>query len=46
MTRQAQAARKWGLPQQTIAAWERGTRNPAGLYKEKLERILRRALGV
>jgi DNA-binding transcriptional regulator YiaG len=39
---QAQAARQWGFSQQTLNAWEIGLRNPAGLYRKKLERILRR----
>jgi DNA-binding transcriptional regulator YiaG len=39
---QAQAARKWGFPKQTISAWERGRRTPAGLYEAKLQRILKR----
>jgi DNA-binding XRE family transcriptional regulator len=42
---QATAARKWGFRKQTLSAWEKGIRNPAGLYKEKLERVLRRVLG-
>ena len=37
---QAAAARKWGFSQATLSAWENGTRNLAGLYKEKLEPIL------
>jgi DNA-binding XRE family transcriptional regulator len=39
---QAAVARKWGLPKQTIWAWENGTRTPSGLYKEKIEKILRK----
>jgi len=39
---QSQAARKWGFPKQTISAWEKGLRNPAGLYLKKLERVLKR----
>ena len=37
-----QAARGWGFSQRTLGSWEQGVRNPAGLYREKLERILRR----
>jgi len=39
---QRQAARKWGFTQAALNAWEKGTRNPAGLYQKKLERILGR----
>jgi DNA-binding transcriptional regulator YiaG len=42
---QAQAARKWGFAKQTIQAWEQGMRNPAGLYRAKLECILKRIEG-
>jgi DNA-binding transcriptional regulator YiaG len=42
---QPQASIKWGFAFSTLSAWERGTRNPQGLYKEKLEKILSR-LGV
>jgi DNA-binding transcriptional regulator YiaG len=40
---QSQAARKWGFPKQTINAWEKGIRNPVGLYLKKLERVLKRS---
>jgi DNA-binding transcriptional regulator YiaG len=39
---QSAAAAKWGFAVQTLNAWECGTRNPAGLYREKLEEILER----
>lgn len=42
---QRAAAKRWGFPQTTLRYWEEGKRNPAGLYKEKLERVLRRVLG-
>jgi DNA-binding transcriptional regulator YiaG len=42
---QRAAAREWGFTQATLRAWESGDRKPAGLYKEKLERVLRRVLG-
>ena len=35
-----QAAKQWGFAQSTLAAWESGNRNPAGLYREKLESLL------
>lgn len=40
---QSQAAKKWGLSKHTLQAWEQGSRNPAGLYLEKLEKILKAA---
>jgi ribosome-binding protein aMBF1 (putative translation factor) len=41
---QAALGRKWGLPKQTISAWENGTRTPSGLYRRELERMLKRSL--
>jgi ribosome-binding protein aMBF1 (putative translation factor) len=40
---QSALARKWGFPKQTICAWESGFRTPHGLYREKLERLLKRS---
>jgi DNA-binding transcriptional regulator YiaG len=42
---QRAAARLWRFPQTTLRYWEEGERTPAGLYKQKLERVLRRVLG-
>lgn len=39
------AAKEWGFAQQTLGAWEKGIRNPAGLYREKLEKILQQIEG-
>jgi DNA-binding transcriptional regulator YiaG len=39
---QKKAAKAWGFNAVTIQAWEKGRRQPAGLYKQKLERILRK----
>jgi DNA-binding transcriptional regulator YiaG len=39
---QAEAAKEWGFDLGTFQAWEQEYRNPAGLYREKLERILKR----
>jgi DNA-binding transcriptional regulator YiaG len=39
---QAAFARQWGIPKQTISAWETGFRSPHGLYREKLQHILGR----
>ena len=40
---QREAARQWGFTQATLNAWEKGARNPAGLYLKKLERVLKRS---
>ena len=40
---QREAARKWRFAQTTLSSWESGTRIPAGLYLERLERILKRS---
>ena len=37
---QAQAAKEWGFDLGTLQAWEQEYRNPAGLYREKLEGVL------
>lgn len=39
---QPSAARAWGFSLETLRSWEQGERNPAGLYKAKLEKILKR----
>jgi ribosome-binding protein aMBF1 (putative translation factor) len=39
---QSEAARKWGFSYGLMSMWESGKRNPSGLYREKLERFLRR----
>lgn len=39
--KQREAARLWGFSHSTLQAWENGNRNPAGLYREKLEEVLR-----
>jgi DNA-binding transcriptional regulator YiaG len=39
---QIQAARAWGFSLETLRSWEQGERNPAGLYRAKLEKVLRR----
>ena len=40
---QSQAAKAWKLSKPTLQSWEQGTRNPAGLYLEKIESILKKA---
>jgi DNA-binding transcriptional regulator YiaG len=37
---QPQAAKQWGFSLATLRAWEQEYRNPAGLYREKLEKVL------
>ena len=39
---QQRAAQAWGFACPTLICWEQGTRNPAGLYAKKLERVLKR----
>ena len=39
---QAVACRHWGFNQAILSMWENGQRNPCGLYRQKLERILKR----
>lgn len=39
---QGEAARLWGFSHQLLGMWENGRRNPCGLYREKLEKILKR----
>jgi DNA-binding transcriptional regulator YiaG len=36
------AARAWGFSLETLRSWEQGERNPAGLYRAKLEKVLKR----
>ncbi len=38
---QEQAARNWGFSVGTLEAWEQEYRNPAGLYRQKLEEVLK-----
>ena len=38
---QEEAARNWGFSVGTLEAWEQEYRNPAGLYREKLEEVLK-----
>ena len=42
---QSQAAKAWGFSKRTLEAWEQGVKSPARLYREKLERVLRRIEG-
>lgn len=37
---QSQAAEKWNIRLQTIQQWEHGRREPRGLYRERIEKIL------
>jgi DNA-binding transcriptional regulator YiaG len=39
---QSQAAKAWKLNTRTLQDWEQGARMPSGLYRERIERILRR----
>ena len=39
---QRKAAKLWGFDDSTIQAWEHERRQPQGLYREKLEEVLRR----
>jgi DNA-binding transcriptional regulator YiaG len=39
---QEEAAKSWGFSVGTLEAWEQEYRNPAGLYREKLEEVLRK----
>jgi ribosome-binding protein aMBF1 (putative translation factor) len=38
---QRKAAKLWGFDDSTIQAWEHERRQPQGLYREKLEEVLR-----
>jgi DNA-binding transcriptional regulator YiaG len=38
---QEQAAKDWGFSVGTLEAWEQEYRNPAGLYRDKLEEVLK-----
>jgi DNA-binding transcriptional regulator YiaG len=42
---QAGVAKRWGFSRRTLEAWEEGVKSPAPLYREKLERSLRRIEG-
>ena len=42
---QAGLAKRWGFSRRTLEAWEEGVKSPAPLYREKLERNLRRIEG-
>jgi DNA-binding transcriptional regulator YiaG len=42
---QAGLAKRWGFSRRTLEAWEEGIKSPAPLYREKLERSLRRIEG-
>jgi transcriptional regulator with XRE-family HTH domain len=37
-----QAAERWGFSLRTLEHYEQGGRSPRGLYRDKLERVLRR----
>jgi DNA-binding transcriptional regulator YiaG len=39
---QAQAAKAWKISLGAIHDWEQSRREPRGLYRERIERILRR----
>jgi DNA-binding transcriptional regulator YiaG len=39
---QAEASRLWGFSQPLLSMWEHSLRTPTGLYRAKLERILKR----
>lgn len=39
---QAGVAKRWGFSRRSLEAWEEGVKSPAPLYREKLERNLRR----
>ena len=39
---QSELARRWGFSRPLLGMWEKGSRNPSGLYREKLEKILRK----
>lgn len=36
-----QLAKQWGFSPSTIHCWKTGRRNPAGLYLDKLEAVLK-----
>jgi len=40
---QSQAAKTWKINARTLQGWEQGYRNPAGLYLERVEQILKKA---
>jgi DNA-binding transcriptional regulator YiaG len=39
---QTALARQWGFSRALLGMWENGSRNPSGLYREKLERALKK----
>ena len=39
---QPKAAKAWGFSVDTLRCWEQEERNPAGLYRAKLEKVLKR----
>ena len=40
-----QAAQRWGFSRRSLEAWEGGSKSPAPLYREKLEKALQRTEG-
>ena len=42
---QREVAKRWGFSRRSLEAWEEGIKSPAPLYREKLERNLRRIEG-
>jgi DNA-binding transcriptional regulator YiaG len=42
---QGEVAKRWGFSRRSLEAWEEGVKFPAPLYREKLERNLRRIEG-
>jgi len=42
---QTDFARMIGVPQETVSRWESGKREPTGLYREAVERFLKRQKG-
>jgi DNA-binding transcriptional regulator YiaG len=40
---QKKAAQAWGFVHDTLCSWEQGERSPSGLYRAKLEKILKKA---
>jgi DNA-binding transcriptional regulator YiaG len=42
---QGEVAKRWGFSRRSLEAWEEGIKSPAPLYRQKLERNLRRIEG-
>ena len=42
---QAQAARRWGVNKRSLEGWELGDHAPLPVFRERLERALRRVEG-